>query len=267
VAHVRLYVNGAYWGSYVHVESHSRSFLKRWFASNDGMMYEGGLGSDLTSASIPGGEEATETYLQLDFKPGPCSSSDPDRDPLNYEPALDLVGRLDALTDETFYPAVTEFVDFDRFLTMWAVDVAISNSDSYTYGLNNYRVYHDPSTRKWTVLPSGIDQTFELGETGEVDETFAADPWDVQSRLAGSCARNAACRSAARARMLEVMDHFEQAGLETEATAIHDLIRAHIQEDPRREFTLEEFETAYDALREYIRARPTEVRGLLSGSP
>jgi hypothetical protein len=67
--------------------------------------------------------------------------------------------------------------------------------------------------------------------------------------------------------MLEVIEHFERAGLEAEATAIEELIGLNIQEDPRREFSLDEFGAAYDSLREYIQSRPQAVRTLLGAAP
>mgnify|MGYP001084450630 CR=1 FL=1 len=51
----------------------------------------------------------------------------------------------------------------------------ISHWDAYEFSIhNNYRVYHDPSTDTWSMIPTGIDQTFGGDQ----------DPWP-QPRPAG----------------------------------------------------------------------------------
>jgi hypothetical protein len=257
VAHVRLYVNGEYWGTYVHVETPSRRFLKRWFSSNDGMMYEGAYGADLSFASIPGSNaDETNTALELEFKPGPCQKLRPNGDPLTYDPVVTLIRQLDALDDASFYPAIRELIEFDRFLSMWAVDAVISHWDGYIYDPNNYRVYHDPGTGKWTFIPYGIDQTFDYEES--------PNPFDAAGRIASSCLRNEACKAAYRTRLAEAAEHFEKARLDEEANATFSLIRSHVEEDPRREFEMPDFENAYDTARGFIAERPSKMRSALS---
>ncbi|MEY2930876.1 MAG: hypothetical protein RL033_1625, partial [Pseudomonadota bacterium] len=48
--HALVYVNGKYYGLYSNVETEDKSFLSRWFSSNDGNLYEEG-GSDLVPGS------------------------------------------------------------------------------------------------------------------------------------------------------------------------------------------------------------------------
>src|SRR5687768_11852026 len=41
-----------------------------------------------------------------------------------------------------------------------AVEIMASSFDGYALNKNNYRLYHDPETKRFAFIPSGIDQLF-----------------------------------------------------------------------------------------------------------
>ena len=134
-APVRLYVNNELWGLYLNVESIDRRFLARRFDSKKGMMYEAGYGCDL------GGRECFEPKFSVDS----CDTPRTDGDPTDFTPLDDLNTRLDKLADGAFYPAITEIIDFDRFLSLWTAAAIMGYWDGYPNDANNYRIYHDAS--------------------------------------------------------------------------------------------------------------------------
>lgn len=255
LAHVRLFVNGELWGLYQHVETIDRRFLSRWFASKEGMLYEGTYWCDLIPQNLPPGEDDSGC-LTREFSPGPCSTPDPAGDPLDYSLLTELVGKIEALPPGGFYPAVEEFFDFDRFLTTWAIESVIGHWDNYAFEIkNNYRVYHDPSTDRWTLISTGIDQTFEKDQ----------DPWAAQGVLAARCLQEPACEAAFAERLHEVNDFFEGFGLEDRAKAVFEQIAPLVMEDPRKEYDMQTFVNRYEQMFEFFADRPARVRQWLMG--
>lgn len=252
-AHVRLMVNGAYWGTYLNVETIDRRFLARWFEDNDGMLYEGTYWCDLVPWNVPPGDEDT-ACLTREFKPDPCDDPDPDADPQDYTLLRQFVAAVDAMPPGGFYPEILAFFDYDRFLSSWAVEAVISHWDAYEFSImNNYRVYHDPDTGLWTLIPTGIDQTFAGDQ----------DPWDVYGVLARRCIEEPDCEAAFAARLHDAADTFEGLGLGAMAGEIHDQIAPHVAEDPRREVDLGWWQDAHEELLWYIADRPARVRQIL----
>lgn len=252
-ASVRVFVNDELWGLYTHVESIDRRFLSRWFGSNDGMLYEGTYWCDLIPSNVPPGVD--DSYcLTREFSPDACSTPDPGADPMDYELLRQLTEQIAALPPGGFYPEVEALFDFDKLLSSWALESLISHWDNYTFVIqNNYRVYHDPTTGRWTLISTGIDQTFEGDQ----------DPWSVQGVLAIKCLQEPDCEAAFAARLAEAAEVFESAGLGAKAQAIFDQISGAVQEDPRKEYDFQTFVAEHQALQSYITDRPERVRDYL----
>ena len=253
IAHVRLYVNGQYWGVYIHIESIDRRFLRRWFGSNRGMMYEGAYFCDLVPENVPA-TDSERTCLTPEFHVDACGPAEPGDDPSGYALARDLVGRIQAVPVGQFYSQVKAFFEFDRFLLQWAADSVVGHWDSYEdWGRSNYRVYHDPSTDKWTIIETGIDQTF-------VEDN---DPFKVKAVLAERCLAEPDCEAAFVERLRIATDAFEAMHLEDEAQRIYDRIAADVAADPRKGFDEATFASAHASLRAWILARPAFMRDRL----
>jgi len=248
-AHVRLFVNDQDYGMYLNVETISRRFLSRWFGSNMGMLYEGTYWCDIVPSNVPAGIDDSGC-LTREFQPSACSPQDPAADPENFDPVRKLAQQIEDLPPGQFYPAVEQFFNFDTFLSQWAVESLLSHWDAYEFSIiNNYRVYHDPKTDKWSIIPTGIDQTFKQDQ----------DPWDVQGILASRCTSEPACEAAFGARLKEVNTFFQGFDLPTKAATIRQLIEPGVQTDPRKEFSFNEFKTAYQDTLKFISSQPAKV--------
>lgn len=254
-ASVRVFVNDELWGLYTHVETIDRRFLSRWFSSNDGMLYEGTYWCDLVPGNVPPADE--DSYcLTREFSPGPCSSPlAPGADPLDYDLLRELTAQIAALPPGGFYPAVEEFFDYDRFLTTWAIEAVIDHWDNYAFTIkNNYRVYHDPGTGRWTLISTGIDQTFEKDQ----------DAWGVEGVLAARCIAEPACEAAFAARLDEVNEAIAAMDLPARAAELFTQLSPAIMEDPRKEYSFQTFVGAHEALQNFLAGRPDRIRDQLS---
>jgi hypothetical protein len=254
-AHVRLKVNGEDWGLYLHVESLDRRFLSRWFGSNDGMMYEGGPFCDLVPDQVPPGDG--DACFDQEFSADACDQAQPGQDPMDWELLRQLAEQIAALPEGGFYPAVEEFFDFDELLSSFAVTAVIADWDGYEYGnVNNYRVYHDPSTGRWSLIQTGIDNSF--------DSNPSFDFWAAAAVLATRCLGEPPCAAAFAARVAAATDLFESLDLAAEADHIHTQIWPEIMSDPRKEVTNEASQSAHDSLVSWILGRPAAVRASLA---
>lgn len=254
-ASIRLFVNDDLWGVYTHVETIDRRFLSRWYPDNNGMLYEGTYWCDLIPENVPPGEDDDSGCISREFAPDACSTPDPDADPEDYTLIRELVLAVDALPPDGFYPAITTMIDWDRFLTGWAIESVIDHWDNYAFKIkNNYRIYHDRTTGLWTVIATGIDQTFEKDQ----------DPWEVEGVLAARCVQEPACEAAFAARLDEVNEAIAGFDLPTRATALFDQLSPAIMEDPRKEYGFDTFVNEHNAIQNYLMARPDQIRDKLT---
>jgi len=260
-ASVRLFVNGEYWGLYTHVESIDRKFLARWFEDKSGALYEGSYWCDLVPENVLApGEDPSGFCLERKVSGGGVCGSGASGD--GYAPLRELTRRLAALPKGGFYPEVQAFFDYDPFLTTWSIEGVIAHWDGYSFDTrNNYRVYQDPSTGRWSLLSGGIDQTFghRLGRGAGLEQ----NPWDVAGLLAVRCMEEADCRAAIATRMEEVTQAFETAGLEARARDIRSQIASDAHADPRKESSNAQFDQAVEETLRFIRERPARMREFL----
>lgn len=253
-APARLWVNGAFFGYYLHLETVNRRFLDRHFGSNQGMLYEGTYNCDLRLSNIA---DDDSRCITREFRPDPCDgAAAPDADPEDYAPLRAMIARIDALPDGGFYPAITQIIDWDQYLSMWAVEVMLSHWDGYTYNIvNNWRIYHDPSTDLWTIIPSGLDQTFDYD---------SLTPWSPNGKLAQRCLAEAPCTAAFAARLAEANLMFQRMDLEAMRAGIQAQLAPLLAADPGREFTQNRFASGHNETAMYIQQQPGYVRALLA---
>ena len=254
IAHVRIFVNDQLFGLYQHVETVDRRFLARWWESKEGMLYEGTYWCDLISSNLPPDDNTDSTCLTREFSPDPCSVPDPEGDPLDYSPLRKMITDVEAIPDGEFYPAITEIFDFDRFLTTWAIESIAAHWDNYAFAIkNNYRVYHDPLSGKWTLISTGIDQTFNQEQ----------DPWGVQGVVAARCVADPDCDAAFAAKLHEINDMFETGDYAGYAETVYNQISPFVMEDPKKEYDFGTFQQRHQDLLNFINGRPAQIRNWL----
>ncbi len=251
IAHVRVFVNGELYGLYQHVESIDRRFLSRWFDSNKGMLYEGTYWCDLISSNVP--PNGSDDYcLTREFSPGACDDTpDAEADPEDYQRLEELVAALDAIPPSQFYAQIQTVFDTEKLLTTWAVETMIGHWDGYSYYImNNYRVYRDPATDLWTLIDTGLDQTFN-------DDLAPFQSLDA--RLASSCFNDQPCKDAYFEKLKQVRDTFAALDLEGSRAEMRTQIEPFVNADPRKEYDLGEFASAHANTSSFILGRVTRV--------
>lgn len=128
-------------GIYTHIEDIKSKFLEREFGTSTGNLYEGNE-SDFTSVLVGRFEKK-------------ANNTSTDRSDLDSVVELIENGSADLYND------LNNVIDMDGFITFAAVEALIGHYDSYTGGLSNFYLYHDPADDKFHFIPWGTDQTFK----------------------------------------------------------------------------------------------------------
>lgn len=138
VAHATVAINDRSPELYVLREGYDSIFIRRFFKSSNGNLYDGGFVQDLDAELEKDGGEGVD-----------------DRS--------DLRAISDRLGSEDFQErvnGVSALIDLDRFLTFFALERMVAHWDGYCNNANNYRLYFDPESMRAVFLPHGMDQIF-----------------------------------------------------------------------------------------------------------
>ena len=128
-------LNGRDLGFYVLIEAMNKVFLRQHFRNPNGPLYEA---------------YAKDIDRTLDQDSGqPSDQSDVKR----------LLAAARSPVDSRM-AALEEVLDVDNFLSSLAVCMLIAQHDSYALNENNYRIYREPDSRRFTMIPHGIDGSF-----------------------------------------------------------------------------------------------------------
>ncbi|MEZ4264939.1 MAG: CotH kinase family protein [Myxococcota bacterium] len=198
-------VNGGPRRVYVHVEPVKKDFLRRHYASDEGLLYEGALS---------------------DFRPGWMATFEQktQEDAQTQAPLQALTAALE-VPDDGLLDALDAVINLDAFITFWAAEVLVGHWDGYVGNTNNFYVYVNPDDGdRLHFIPWGVDGTFPTGEQ---------DQGPALSRTTGELARRIFVLPAGRAligaRLGELLaTAWDPQALAAEITRMDKLIRPHL---------------------------------------
>jgi hypothetical protein len=253
-----LYVNGQYYGLYVNVESIDKAFLRRWFASDAGNLYEEGQ-----QDFLPG----KETTFELE-----TNEMANDRSDLRA-----LIAALGAARPDTLLADLAPALDVEHFLKFTAVEGLVNQWDMYGYTRfypNNFHLYSDPQ-RKFVFLPWGLDMTWKPFHDGAPHLPMlgighrANDARQVVTAgvVFQRCLASVPCRTRYLAIVREMVTLMEGAKLDAQAAAYREQVRPHQRMDQRKFHSDAQCEASYQTVVRTIRDRPARVRQDLAAAP
>ena len=234
--YAQVSVNGELYGLYGVVEPLDEHFINLHFDDDSGNLYEGGYGADILDGRADNFEIAEQGL------------------PENRVDLQALIDAVDASTPSTYFSVLSANFNTDALLDQWAAELVSSNSDAYTTLANNYFLYHEPTTARWTMILWGPDQAF-------------IDDLDVHAsfygRMAQRCAEAPDCAARLDERMAHVLDVWQSEDLvgfvAAETARIEDACRT----DPRSPWGDYGCRDAQAAMRDWTAARPGIVRSTL----
>ncbi|HET9934575.1 MAG TPA: CotH kinase family protein, partial [Polyangiaceae bacterium] len=248
-----VYVNGDFYGVYANIESEDKTFLSRWFASNDGNLYEEGNHDFLTGA---------DGYFDLE-----TNEAANDRSGL-----LQLIAVTEAADATNFSETVGVSLNLEHFLRYVAAEAAVNQWDGYAYTMfypNNFRIYEDPKDGRFVFLPWGMDMSmkpfrdsgrayihaYEISRQGDRPNTKI-----TAGILYRKCLDEARCRAAYALEIQRIASLYDELGVPELAAAYYQQIREYVYADLRKEYTNERFELAYQSVLGTITGRAASLR-------
>ncbi|MBI5511720.1 MAG: CotH kinase family protein [Deltaproteobacteria bacterium] len=237
----KVVVNGRNLGVYSHVEALKKQFLEQHFADKTGNLYEGAL-SDLRDGWVETFQVKTNdlTADRSDLRAFTAALQSP---------------------DDQLVTALAPYVDIDRFVTFWVMELLLGHGDGYARNANNFYLYHDPATGQLNFLPWGIDSTFVPMDGAILFET-APPPTAVwaEGALAYRLYRLPWTQTKYFARLAELLDTVWQEGLITaDIDRFERLLSPEVDASLQDQFALE-----VETVRAFVRGRRAPLTAALS---
>lgn len=135
-------------GLYTIIEQVDKRFLRDRFGSSDGLLLK-----PSTFGVFRYLGEAWSEY-EIGFVPKTTPT------PAQQNAVIEFAKLVHLADDDEFDRRVADYLDVDQFLRFMAVNVLLSNLDSFLAGAQNYYVYFDPTSRRFQFLPWDMDHSF-----------------------------------------------------------------------------------------------------------
>ncbi len=224
--HVQVRVNAELYGVYLLFEDADARFLSRWFAKEDGPLYE---------------------MFDVDFTPAGVWQFDHDGGPDDRTALSGLSGVL-ADPASRFTVDAENWVDVDAFTKYFGASAVIGQFDAYPYSVpgDDVFVYVDPSDDRIHILPHGGDETF-ADPLRPVDYAYGL--------AATSCLADPDCEDLWAASVWSALSTAETLDLGATAASWFDDIDQGVQDDPRTPYTTKETKAEVALLQEFLASR------------
>jgi spore coat protein CotH len=266
-AHARLFVNEEYVGVYVVVESIDRAFVSRAFGPAEGEVEDGGYLFEYRWTRPYGFEylgSALESYAEL-FQ---AQTQETDSMVALFGPLEEMIRTVNETPVHRFVSEVGRLVDLPAFIRFLAVQTFLAEIDGFVgnWGTNNFYLYRFRAARPMQLVPWDADHSFwstdepvesRLG-ANVLTRRLAEDP------VLHSLFLDALIRCAALAAAPTAAD--APGWLEHEITRLAELIGGAVAADPVFPFSLDQFTTEIERLREFALSRPAFVRCAAGGA-
>jgi spore coat protein H len=178
--HARVYINGSYYGLYVNVEHVDEEFLKKKVEDDSGNLWKCLYPADLKYLGSDPNlyknvmHNASERAYELTTN----ETTD------DYSQFARLVGIISNTPADRFTDSLEAIMDVRSVLQYFAVNTLVGGWDDYRSLMNNFYLYHTPSTGKFTLIPYDYDNTFGI-DWFNVDWA-SADPYAYPKAVAGA---------------------------------------------------------------------------------
>ncbi len=143
---------------YVVSELVNEEYLEKYFENTDGILYKAEVGSTLRYV-----DEDPSSYADSFTQQTRVNDAD-------LLPLINFMRFLDQSDDETFEKELPNYLDVDSFASYLAVNAVVVNTDSMLGMNNNYYLYYDEETERFTILMWDANESFgKLGGSTTYD--------------------------------------------------------------------------------------------------
>ena len=268
-SYVWVTVNGQPWGLFVAIEEPEESFAQRNFGNNYGQLYKPeyvSLADENADIDLRYIDDNFESYENI-FRKAKFTPSDGEK--------ADLIAALKALESGE---NLEQYINVDRVLRYFAVQVFVMNWDSYT-GPTGHNYFLHQQDGRLSILPWDYNLAFGtycLGMTNPITDPFVLinypvnTPWEgsvmLDRPLFHTLMKNSEYFSLYHKYLDQlVSEYVENNRYQLVIRNTEQLIAPYIEQDITAFCTVEDFHLATSELMEIIAARGESVRGQLDG--
>lgn len=153
--HVRVYINGNYYGLYINVEHIDENFAKSRFGNNDGDLYKCLWPADLaylgSNPDLYKLEHSGRRVYELKIQEND-----------DYALIAEFI-RILSNTSLSQLPCELEKIfNVQDYLKIAAIDILTANWDGYIFNKNNFYLYFNTETGLFEYIPYDVDNTFGI---------------------------------------------------------------------------------------------------------
>ncbi len=161
--HVRIYINGEFFGLYLMIENIDAEFLVKRNLDEHANLYK----ATKDGASLG-------YFDDVNFHWEKKTNIYSGRQDLQ-----DLINTLDTISDGHFYDFIEQNFDYEKLINIISINTLIANSSTYYH---NYYMFHDiNNSNKWTMFPWDMDKTFS--RYGNVYYNYSSSFWQHDNPL------------------------------------------------------------------------------------
>ena len=232
-AYATISVEGDLIGLYVQVEQVDKTFLKRHFEDNDFNLYK--AADDGATLEYRGADK--ENY-RAEYE---LETNESEDDWSRFITMLDL---LNNTSDEDFLSTMTPWMNFDYALRLLALNMVLSNFDSYTGSSRNYYLYDDEISGQFCMLPWDFNEAF--GAYSNNWNVVSQDIVSISNLDKRPLNRRVLANPVLRQQYLRYMREFIDGpaaydSIEAKAHVYRTLIDSYVQADVNKLYTYQNF--------------------------
>lgn len=159
---------------YVISELVNEEYLAKYFENADGILYKAELGSTLSYQG-----EDPSSYADSFTQQTRVNDAD-------LAPLIDFIRFIDQADAATFESELPNYLDVDSFATYLAVNTLLVNTDSMIGMNNNYYLYYDDKTERFTLLMWDANESLgKLGGNATYDVSLTNSQQENRGRGGG----------------------------------------------------------------------------------
>ncbi len=247
--HVRIYLNGKFFGLYLMVENMDEDFLRKRNLDAYANMYK---------ATKDGA--CLGYYDDVDHHWEKKINEYTDREDLQ-----NLINVLDTIPDSKFYNYIKNNFDYEKLINIISINVMITNSSTYYH---NYYMYHDVNrTGNWIMFPWDMDKTFS--RYGNIYYNHSSSFWQHDNPLLERSVNNKEMLADIKIRVNELGNTlFNPVKLNPIIDSLKTLLKPSVEQDETDNIAnIGDWETQLQKEKEFIKDRVNQINYHIDNIP
>jgi len=155
--HVKVYINGTYYGLYISVEHIDDEFLEKNFVNDSGNLWKCLYPADLNYLGID-----PNTYKYLNNNGRPVYELKRNEDIGDFSKLVRLIDILNNTPSGLLTDSLESVINIPDLLKYFAMNILTGSWDDYWSLMNNYYLYHEPSLDLFQLIPYDYDNTYGI---------------------------------------------------------------------------------------------------------